>query len=122
MSFIIKLKRGTASDWSNSAFPSGVVLELGEPGYEKDTGKLKVGNGTHPWALLPYVGSGADDETVRDLVSTFIQNGSGISVFHDDSLNTLTINVSGLNSSYISDFNSSVSGLLPTIIDGGLVI
>lgn len=108
MSFTIKFKRGTASEWNNSAAPSGVVLALGEPGYEKDTGKLKIGNGTHPWALLPYVGSGADDETVRDLIATFIQNGSGISVVHDDSLNMLTIHVTGLNSSYISDFNEAV--------------
>lgn len=106
MSFTIKFKRGTASEWNNSAAPSGVVLALGEPGYEKDTGKLKIGNGITPWALLPY--TGADDETIRDLVASFIQNGSGIGVVHDDTLNILTINVTGLNSSYINDFNEAV--------------
>jgi hypothetical protein len=106
MSFNIKFKRGTASEWNNSAYPSGVVLSLGEPGYEKDTGKLKIGNGSTPWALLPYVG--ADDEIIRDLVGGFVQQGSGVSIVHDDNANTLTINVSGLDSSYIGDFNEAV--------------
>jgi len=106
MPFNIKFKRGTASEWNNSAFPSGAVLSLGEPGFEKDTGKLKIGNGTTPWALLPYVG--ADDEVIRDLVAAFVQQGSGIGIAHDDNTNTLTINVSGLDSSYISDFNEAV--------------
>lgn len=108
MSFTIKFKRGTTSEWNNSAAPSGVVLALGEPGYEKDTGKLKIGNGITPWALLPYVGLEPNDEYIQDLLSSFIQNGSGIGIVHDDSLNTLTVHVTGLNSSYISDFSEAV--------------
>lgn len=45
------LRRGTTSAWE-SANP---ILQYGEPGYEKDTGKLKIGDGIHPWNELPYL-------------------------------------------------------------------
>ena len=57
---IIKLRRGTAAQWAASQpQPGGEVLKLGEPGYEKDTGKLKIGDGSTPWNSLPYLNGGA---------------------------------------------------------------
>lgn len=55
----IKLRRGTAAQWS-AANPT---LASGEPGYELDTGKEKRGDGVTPWATLPYFSSGASDFT-----------------------------------------------------------
>lgn len=52
-----KLRRDTAANWT-SANP---VLGAGEPGYETNTGKLKVGNGTTPWNSLAYVKAGSAD-------------------------------------------------------------
>ncbi len=46
----IKLRRGTAAQWS-SANP---ILAAGEPGFETDTGKEKIGNGTSLWSALSY--------------------------------------------------------------------
>lgn len=46
----IQLREGTAAQWS----AVNPVLDLGEPGYETDTGKLKIGNGTSAWGALPY--------------------------------------------------------------------
>lgn len=46
----IQYRRGTAAQWS-SVNP---ILALGEPGYESDTGKFKVGNGSSAWNSLPY--------------------------------------------------------------------
>jgi Major tropism determinant N-terminal domain len=46
----IKLRQGTAAAWT-SANPT---LLAGEPGYETDTGKLKIGNGTSTWTALAY--------------------------------------------------------------------
>lgn len=46
----IQLRRGTAAFWT-SANP---VLHPGEPGYETDTRKLKIGDGNTPWRELPY--------------------------------------------------------------------
>lgn len=50
----IQIRRGTASQWT-SANP---VLAAGEQGFETDTGKLKIGNGSSAWNSLSYLGSG----------------------------------------------------------------
>jgi hypothetical protein len=47
---VIRIRRGTAAAW-NTADP---ILALGEPGYETDTGKLKIGDGSSNWSSLPY--------------------------------------------------------------------
>lgn len=47
---IFKLKRGTAARW-NELNP---ILSAGEPGFEIDTGRLKIGNGTSAWSQLNY--------------------------------------------------------------------
>lgn len=53
---LIELRRDTAANWT-SANP---VLGSGEPGYETDTGKLKLGDGTSTWTSLSYfLGGGA---------------------------------------------------------------
>jgi hypothetical protein len=43
-------RRGTASQWT-SANP---VLNAGEMGWESDTNKFKIGDGTNHWADLDY--------------------------------------------------------------------
>lgn len=45
-----KLRRDAAATWT-SVNPT---LAQGEPGYETDTGKGKIGNGSTPWNSLPY--------------------------------------------------------------------
>ena len=51
----IMLRRDTAANWT-SANPT---LSIGEPGFEIDTKKLKIGDGKTAWKALPYVsGSG----------------------------------------------------------------
>lgn len=48
-----QLKRGTAQRW----LEVNPILRQGEPGYETDTGKLKIGDGMTPWQRLPYLNS-----------------------------------------------------------------
>ena len=50
----IQSRRGTASQWT-SANPT---LAAGEWGYETDTGKVKIGNGSSAWNSLGYTGAG----------------------------------------------------------------
>ncbi len=50
MSTTIRVRRGTAAQWT-AANP---ILALGEPGYETDTGILKIGDGVTAWADLPF--------------------------------------------------------------------
>ena len=50
----IQTRRGTAAQWT-SANPT---LAAGEWGYETDTGKVKIGNGSTVWNSLGYTGAG----------------------------------------------------------------
>ena len=50
MAVKIQYRRGTAAEWT-SANPT---LATGEPGYETDTGKFKVGDGATAWTALAY--------------------------------------------------------------------
>ena len=50
----IQARRGTAAQWT-SANPT---LAAGEWGYETDTGKVKIGNGSTVWNSLGYTGVG----------------------------------------------------------------
>jgi hypothetical protein len=130
MPIIIKLRRDTADNW----FRVNPKLALGEPGIETDTRKFKIGTGVDFWNDLPYMSAvGMTLEEIEDqTAANFFVGGSGISLNYNDVANTLTINTSGLQpsgsyalsshnhtSSQITNFNSSVSGLLPTISNSG---
>lgn len=52
----LKLRRGTTAEWS----AKNPILAAGEPGFEKDTSLLKVGDGHSRWSDLDYVASGSD--------------------------------------------------------------
>lgn len=49
---VIQMRRGTASEWTTA----NPVLSVGEPGYETDTSKFKLGNGSTTWNSLKYIG------------------------------------------------------------------
>jgi hypothetical protein len=51
MSITMQQKRGTASNWTSS----NPILLAGEIGFETDTNKIKVGDGTNHWNDLSYV-------------------------------------------------------------------
>lgn len=48
----VQMRRGTASE----ATKANIVLAAGEPGFETDTGQLKIGDGKTYWNQLPYRG------------------------------------------------------------------
>lgn len=53
----IQWRRDTAANWT----AVNPVLSEGMPGYEKDTGRLKIGDGVTPWTSLPYSFEGVTD-------------------------------------------------------------
>ena len=46
---MIQFKRGKSLNWYKQKKP----LEDGQPGYDKDRGKIKIGDGKHSWEDLP---------------------------------------------------------------------
>lgn len=49
---LIQFRRGTWNDWKNV----NPILESGEPGFETDTGILKIGDGSSTWNALTGTG------------------------------------------------------------------
>lgn len=47
---VLQFKRGTAARWSEV----NPVLAAGEPGYEYNTNRIKIGDGVTAWNDLPY--------------------------------------------------------------------
>ena len=74
----IQVRRGTAAQWTST----NPTLAAGEWGFETDTGKVKIGNGSTVWTGLSYNGAG----TV-----TSVAGGTGISGGTITSTGTLSI-------------------------------
>jgi trimeric autotransporter adhesin len=93
----IQVRRGTTSEWTASTSP----LAAGEIGYDTILKRFKIGDGSTLYDSLPW--------------STMLgSNFTGVSGIKFDYANgSATIAVTGLTTSYLSDFNSAVSGLLP---------
>lgn len=60
----IQVRRGTAAQWTST----NPTLASGEFGYETDTGKVKIGNGSTAWTSLGY--TGAATGTVTSIVAS----------------------------------------------------
>lgn len=75
----IQLRRDTAANWT-AANP---ILSEGEAGFETDTNKLKIGNGTSAWANLSYItASGSSFATSAELAAILSdETGTGTAVF-----------------------------------------
>lgn len=95
---LIQLRRGTASLWTST----NPILNSGEWGYETDTGLIKIGDGLTVWNSLDYAAVTPDS-----LVA-----GSGIGLNKGALGSTLSVAVTGIPSSLITDFNSAVSQLI----------
>lgn len=55
---MIQFKRGTTSSWAKQTEP----LAAGQPGYDKDRKKFKIGDGKSSWNDLPYASGLFADE------------------------------------------------------------
>ena len=56
---MIQFKRGSTENWHRTTKP----LASGQPGYDKDKKKIKIGDGEHSWQELPYA-SGLSAEEI----------------------------------------------------------
>ena len=101
---LIQIRRGTSSEWFNATEELGQgILYRGEWGYETDTGRYKIGDGSTAWNSLGYAAVLPTDFTGTDGIGlTTGINGSG-----------LTIAVTGIQSTQVNDFTTAVQ----TIVD-----
>ena len=55
---MIKFRRGTTNSWKNTK----IKLAPGQPGYDKEKHKIKIGDGEKLWSELPYIGGLSEKE------------------------------------------------------------
>ena len=70
MATVIQVKRGTAAAWTSA----NTVLTAGEIGFESDTKKMKVGDGSTAWTSLGYTATDGDITAV--VAGTGLSGGS----------------------------------------------
>lgn len=154
----IQVRRGTLAQWNSATSVAGQgILYEGEIGYETDSGRFKIGDGTTVWSSLVYAsvlpsgfvaGSGISlspgtngstltislsnpniqvsnitdfAEGVDDRVAALLQAGSGIDLTYNDSANTLGVAVTGIPSSLVTNFASSVNSLIDSAVSTSIV-
>jgi len=94
----IQIRRDVAANWTSS----NPTLSQGEQGYETDTGKIKIGDGSTAWTSLGYsfegstVG-GATGTDYDDDVKVRFGTGNDLEIYHDGTT----------NNSYIKETNAS---------------
>lgn len=96
----IQLRRDTAANWStNNPTPSA-----GEPCFETDTGKLKIGDGITAYNSLPYQGGTSDAAVTTDTAQTI----SGKKTFTNDIvINQWNNNISPIRETHIDLSNNN---------------
>ncbi len=93
---IMKVKRATAARWASE----DPVLADGEIGYEKDTRKMKLGDGTSSWTQLSYLAADGSGTGVAGQAAT-IRIGTVTTLAYNASA---TVTNSGTANAAVLDF------------------
>lgn len=86
----IQLRRGQSAEWERV----NPILKAGEPGFEIDTGRLKIGDGTFRYNDLEYVGN-ATITLEGDNQSIVVENGVAKLVGFDAATDGQTVRKKG---------------------------
>jgi hypothetical protein len=115
----IQVRRGTASQWTST----NPTLASGEWGFETDTGKVKIGNGSTVWTGLAYVGASAG--TVTSITAGTGLSGGTITstgtIAIDNTVATLTGSQTLTNKTLTTPIISSISNSGTVTIPTGTV-
>ena len=100
-----KVRRGQSQVWADI----NPILADGEPGYELDTHRLKIGDGEKSWNKLPYIGGSSTEipelqeyvtkEELESLVKAYIPSSekeNQIKVLNDGTMEINSLNITKL--------------------------
>jgi hypothetical protein len=108
----IRLRRGTASQWS----AANTVLSDGEPGFETDTNKFKIGAGTASWNDLPYTAidpatASSLYATITDVESNYLPISASSNYLFIDAASATYLTQSDASNIYLSQGSASATYL-----------
>lgn len=72
MAITFQFRRGTALQWTNA----NPVLAQGEPGFETNTGKFKIGDGSTNWVGLDYASAEVTLQAIIDAGAVAVPEGA----------------------------------------------
>lgn len=104
----ITVRRGTQASWA-SANP---VLSSGEIGYETDTNRLKIGDGTTAWISLTYFANGLNSDNPSFAGATLDAIRVGITASNEIDTATGNLTIDSAGGTVTIDDNLTVSGNL----------
>lgn len=126
----IQFRRGTAAaganQWTNQ------VLYAGEVGYETDTGRFKIGDGTTAWGSLEYaavaasdfvagsgvtLSSGSNGSTLT--INSIINAGSGVSVTENSGIYTISLSDPTVNASDVVGLDEAIDDRVDALLVEG---
>ena len=113
----IKFRRDTASNWT----AENPVLALGEPGFEQDTNRLKIGDGETAWTALDYSNDTVDILTADRSVTVTVGNTEyfaivnrannnddgveGTAVAYDSENNIVTLHINAIYDDNLDEYD-----------------
>ena len=107
----IKLRRDTAANFTSK----NPVLGIGEPAYETDTKKLKIGDGTTAYTQLEYFSAGGGGSAPTNMVTTdTAQTITGLKTFGGADLSKILLE----GSESLISFQENIDSLPTTLIGG----
>lgn len=115
----LQIRRDNFAEWTTN----NPILSDGELGFERDTNRLKIGNGAGNWNSLPYIPA-TDTPTYISLIGVAGENLGGHRVVVE-SLGSLyyadTTNLAHTNRVVGLTMNSSTTGQSITYVKDGLI-
>jgi hypothetical protein len=113
-------RRGTAAQWTSTNDGDGPILEVGEIGFETDTGKFKIGDGTNRWIDLDYFLDESEIDSITGdyvLSSTLGQNNGVATLDGSGKLTSSQIPTSLATTNYVDTAVSNLIDSAPGALD-----
>jgi hypothetical protein len=113
-------RRGTATQWTSTNDGDGPILEVGEIGFETDTGKFKIGDGINRWIDLDYFLDESEIDSITGdyvLSSTLGQNNGVATLDGSGKLTSSQIPTSLATTNYVDTAVSNLIDAAPGTLD-----
>jgi hypothetical protein len=113
---VIKLRRGTASQWTTA----NPTLAAGEVGIETDTNKFKFGNGSTAWTSLAYGVASASGGTTVEWTDVLNKPSTFTPSSHTHAISDVTSLQTSLDGKAATSHSHAISDVtsLQTSLDG----